>query len=451
MPFRETGRSNLTGSSADRPARLPIDPARSPGKPLDRGTRSVMERRLGHDFGEVRVHAGGEAASAAKAMGARAVTRGDHIVLSGEPSPELLAHELAHVAQQREASSIEPRLSEPGEPSEEAADRVADAALAGESPPMLAGVPGSVPAFQRQADTGALPDFRLRPSSWAERAMGYLVIEGFPLGQSTLTGDQQDRIKIHAVTLKQLLDNDSGGRVSVTGHGDAVGTDERNLELGTERAKAVAAVLIEAGVPAELIDTDSAGKSQPAVPARGAEPRNRRAVIGFSPPLLRQPGPFLTPPTFDFTPSPKLDIGPTLPKPGITLQFPQTTLPPQQEEPKPGPRRDEPTDDWWKRSEEVLRRAREIEKKLPKDNRSPVERLGDAVAEALDPLIKRLPVSDDLKKKAREAVRDGVKAGSEKICEAGIDAVASGKEAEALKAACKGVLEYKPGQSGGQP
>jgi outer membrane protein OmpA-like peptidoglycan-associated protein len=460
MFFRRAGlRRPSQPVSANVGAGLQIGAAHSRGKPLDPATRAVMEPRLGHDFSDVRVHDSSEAASAARALGARALTYGNDIVVAANPGQgnsnlRLLAHELAHVAQQRDASILEPRLSEPGDPSERAAEAAAEKAVSG-AKPSCGGAPlASLPAVLRQADTGAPQDFRLPPSPWFQRATGRLVIDGFPTGQSTLTGDQRDRIKFHASLLKTLLDSQPGGRVSVTGHGDAVGTDERNMELGLERAKAVAEVLVAAGIPEEVIDTDSAGKSTPAVPAKGADPANRRAVIGFTPPL-RLPGfeaPALTPPTFDIKPPPKLDIGPSLPKPRIGLDFPGTRLPPPGPD-KPGPRAEPPEEDWWKRSEEMMRRAQEIEKKLPKDNRSPVERLGDAVVQVLEPLIRKLPVSEDLKKKAREGIRDGVKSGSEKACEAAIDASgAKGPEANALKAACKGVIEYKPGEPrGGQP
>lgn len=460
MSFRKAGlRKPSPPVSADPGAGLHIDTARGRGKPLDSATRAVMEPRLGHDFGDVRVHDSSEAASAAHALGARALTYGNDIVIAanagqGASNLRLLAHELAHVAQQRNASVVEPRLSEPADTAERAAETIADEAVSGAKPSSGATLLASVPAVQRQADTGASQDLRLRPSPWFQRAMGRLVIDGFPTGKSSLTGEQRDRTKFHASILKTLLDSEPGGRVSVTGHGDAVGTDERNLALGLERAKAVAEALVGAGIPEEVIDTDSAGKSEPAVPAKGAEPQNRRAVIGYTPPLSL-PGfgtPGLTPPTFDVKPPPKLDVGPSLPKPGTGLDFPGTTLPPPGPD-KPGPRADAPQDDWWKRSDEMMRRAQEIEKKLPKDNRSPMERLGDAVVQVLEPLIRKLPVSEDLKKKAREGIRDGVKAGSEKICEASIDAAgAKGPEADALKAACKGIIQYKPGEPrGGQP
>ncbi len=78
-----------------------------PGAPLDAGSRSYFESRLGHDFGAVRVHAGGAAGAAADAMHARAFTLGRDVVFAaGEHDPRsasgrrLLAHELTHVVQQ---------------------------------------------------------------------------------------------------------------------------------------------------------------------------------------------------------------------------------------------------------------------------------------------------------------------------------------------------------------
>lgn len=80
-----------------------------PGRPLDEQTRAFMEPRFGFSFGSVRVHADADAAASAAAAGARAYTVGDHVVLAegayapGAPGGrELLAHELAHVVQQRE-------------------------------------------------------------------------------------------------------------------------------------------------------------------------------------------------------------------------------------------------------------------------------------------------------------------------------------------------------------
>jgi hypothetical protein len=79
----------------------------SPGKPLDPESRHWLEPRFGHDFSRVRVHTDTRAAESAKAVGAFAYTVGRDIVFArGHYAPRsaagqrLLAHELAHVAQQ---------------------------------------------------------------------------------------------------------------------------------------------------------------------------------------------------------------------------------------------------------------------------------------------------------------------------------------------------------------
>lgn len=92
----------------------------SPGRPLDRPARSLMESRFGHDFSHVRVHQGPEASDSARALDARAYTVGEHIVFAaGEYAPgspagrHLLAHELAHTLQQS-GTRITGRTNHPG-------------------------------------------------------------------------------------------------------------------------------------------------------------------------------------------------------------------------------------------------------------------------------------------------------------------------------------------------
>src|SRR5262249_47867595 len=78
------------------------------GLPLPRPSRAFFEPRFGHDFTTVRIHTDSRAAELARSVNARAFTLGQDIVFgSGEYSPEsregkhVLAHELAHVVQQR--------------------------------------------------------------------------------------------------------------------------------------------------------------------------------------------------------------------------------------------------------------------------------------------------------------------------------------------------------------
>jgi hypothetical protein len=88
---------------------------RSPGRPLDRGTRDFFERRFGHDFGHVRVHHDTRAAESARAVHAHAYSAGHNVVFgANELAPEthkgreLLAHELTHTIQQRDATTDAP-------------------------------------------------------------------------------------------------------------------------------------------------------------------------------------------------------------------------------------------------------------------------------------------------------------------------------------------------------
>jgi Zn-dependent peptidase ImmA (M78 family) len=109
------------------------------GKPLDASVRSSMEQRLGHDFSRVRVHADGAAAGSADALAARAYTMGHNIVFgASEYAPatargqQLLAHELAHVVQQRSSSSDAQTIEEPTSAAEREADQVSAQVVAGQ-------------------------------------------------------------------------------------------------------------------------------------------------------------------------------------------------------------------------------------------------------------------------------------------------------------------------------
>ncbi|GAB4205457.1 MAG: hypothetical protein OHK0022_31570 [Roseiflexaceae bacterium] len=79
----------------------------TPGQPLDGQTRAAMEPRFGHDFSQVRVHTGSQAAESARAVNALAYTVGRNVVFAGgqyapgtRTGQQLLAHELTHVVQQ---------------------------------------------------------------------------------------------------------------------------------------------------------------------------------------------------------------------------------------------------------------------------------------------------------------------------------------------------------------
>jgi hypothetical protein len=82
-----------------------------PGEPLESGVRGRMEQALGHSFEDVRVHTDARSAALASSHSARAFAIGQDIAFAdgqyrpGTPRSDLLiAHELAHVVQQRGAT-----------------------------------------------------------------------------------------------------------------------------------------------------------------------------------------------------------------------------------------------------------------------------------------------------------------------------------------------------------
>jgi len=86
------------------------------GEPLSAPTRGFMESRFGADFSDVRVHRGGEAERFNDNLNARAFTYGSHIWFGAGETPDnraLLAHELTHTLQQRDAPAIQraPRVA----------------------------------------------------------------------------------------------------------------------------------------------------------------------------------------------------------------------------------------------------------------------------------------------------------------------------------------------------
>jgi hypothetical protein len=117
---------------------------RSSGQSLTPNERAEMEARFGYNFSHVRIHTDARSVRSADAIDARAYTVGRDIVFADEmygpqtsSGKKLLAHELAHVIQQNQASSANAvpsrlRVAEgPGSSPEIAADRAADQAIGG--------------------------------------------------------------------------------------------------------------------------------------------------------------------------------------------------------------------------------------------------------------------------------------------------------------------------------
>jgi Domain of unknown function (DUF4157) len=92
------------------------------GRPLEGGTRSRMEAAFGRSFAHVRVHTDQQAAGLSNSLNAHAFTVGEHVAFGSRQyrpgtlaGDALLAHELAHVAQQDGTSeSLQPMRTDGG-------------------------------------------------------------------------------------------------------------------------------------------------------------------------------------------------------------------------------------------------------------------------------------------------------------------------------------------------
>lgn len=110
-----------------------IDSTRGAGQGLDSGTQNKLSPQLG-DLSDVRVHTGGYANDLNHAVSAKAFATGTDVYFGKDQykpgtsdGDKLIAHELAHVVQQRGAPTSGPlTVSNPGDAMENEADAVAE-------------------------------------------------------------------------------------------------------------------------------------------------------------------------------------------------------------------------------------------------------------------------------------------------------------------------------------
>jgi hypothetical protein len=179
----------------------------SPGQPLDQESRSFFEPRFGRDFSRVRVHTDAKADDSAKAVNAKAYTVGQNLVFQdGQFTPgsssgkQLLAHELAHVAQQSGAAAQSTsglRVDAAGSPAERQADAASEAALRGSGPANIAAAPTMI---SRTPDEPAKKDpFKIDPS---------VIFAPAPVEPYTITKKEpinEDQVRVFINTGKRYL------------------------------------------------------------------------------------------------------------------------------------------------------------------------------------------------------------------------------------------------------
>lgn len=134
-------------SHAGLPSNSAATQALGAGAPLEPGVRAEMEQRFGTSFADVRIHDDDRAHRSASDLEAKAYTHGRDIAFGpGRYAPHepdglhLLAHELAHVVQQRRGGAV-PKLA-PSAPHEAAAEQAAAQVMEGATSITVAGNTG---------------------------------------------------------------------------------------------------------------------------------------------------------------------------------------------------------------------------------------------------------------------------------------------------------------------
>lgn len=97
------------------------------------------------------------------------------------------------------------------------------------------------------------------------------------LAQTTIPENAYPRLD----SMVAILNKYPGTQLEIVGHTCNIGTENENIKVGEERAKAVAAYLQSKGVPSERMHIRSAGLSDPIVPNNSSLNRqlNRRVTI----------------------------------------------------------------------------------------------------------------------------------------------------------------------------
>ncbi|HEY0172924.1 MAG TPA: DUF4157 domain-containing protein [Pyrinomonadaceae bacterium] len=239
---------------------------RSSGRPLDEGTRALMEPRFGHDFSRVRVHTDAGAARSAADVSARAYTVGQNVVFgAGEYAPHspagqrLLAHELAHTVQQSGgaiSASGELSVGPADDPFEREADAAADAALSSAEPARASLSPARVAraVLQRQPAPADDPHDYNMPAIW------------FRLNSTQLRSDSDTDSRIHyqhsLERIRAYLARTSAeGHVNIYGYASVEGGESANQNLSQQRADRVKAMLVADGIPAAQMTAVGRGET----------------------------------------------------------------------------------------------------------------------------------------------------------------------------------------------
>jgi outer membrane protein OmpA-like peptidoglycan-associated protein len=91
----------------------------------------------------------------------------------------------------------------------------------------------------------------------------------------------KDESKTTLDAVKKVLDAHADWKITIGGHTDATSTHEHNQTLSEQRAAAVKAYLVKAGIAADRLDTAGLAETKPVAPNTDAMGRaqNRRVEL----------------------------------------------------------------------------------------------------------------------------------------------------------------------------
>jgi outer membrane protein OmpA-like peptidoglycan-associated protein len=207
----------------------------------------------------VRAHSGGATDRALGDLGAQAYATGNDIALPSSPSVHLVAHELAHVAQQRQGVSLKGGVGAAGDAYEVEADAIADRVATGQSAadlmPATSGGGGSA-AVQLKADPQITTKMNIK-----------LVGHASPKWEKT-----------HGKDKKMLNKNLSRDRAATVEEVLRVLLSEHLAARGHATHVAVASTAVDHDDGSIEIETDSRGSEDTVKEAGGDEKSNAESL-----------------------------------------------------------------------------------------------------------------------------------------------------------------------------
>jgi hypothetical protein len=243
--------------------------------------RAALEASFGSELSDVHAHVGGDAEHSAQAIGAEAYASGDHVVLPSSPSLHTVAHEVAHVFQQRGGDvRLKGGVGEAGDPYEVEADAVADAVVRGEHVNVATGEGNGDAAVQRRevdAEAGGVP---------TDLPAGFEVLVTATLDMNVPEGDlklAQTRAKLlraqfralhrpHRRTLLGRLDPPRKGDTLAGLFQGKLSTAERGRLLAVLRDETPAATEEAEPAVAEASTANAAASGEATIAAHGLAP-----------------------------------------------------------------------------------------------------------------------------------------------------------------------------------